>query len=197
MKNLNNSIAYAQNFLSFLFLEKKADKIEKIYLFGSAARNEMHKESDIDIFLESKDEIEITSSINKFYRSKDYEKWKYLNFTPKISVKTGRLDEWELKDSILSDGILLYSKIAAEIKGGKKVIITFEFPQKKKHYLKFTRTLFGRNEKNFKDIGILEKLKGEKIGSNSIIVPKENLKEFLKVFHELKVEYKLKEIVEF
>ena len=48
----------------------------------------------------------------------------------------------------------------------------------------------------FQDSGILKNIKGEKLGKNLIIIPKESLKEALKVFHELKINYSLKEIFE-
>src|SRR3989338_5004376 len=86
--------SYALNFLTFLFLEKSVeDKIISAYLFGSGARGELDKESDIDVFLDcgGSDEKPILkaseSAKRKFVMSKDFDKWKLFIFTYPISVK--------------------------------------------------------------------------------------------------------------
>jgi len=65
-------IAYASSFVSFILSKIKA---KEIILFGSAARGEAGKESDIDLFVNvenNEKEIKktINKEINKFYKSK-------------------------------------------------------------------------------------------------------------------------------
>ena len=52
-----NLISYAANFVSFLLDEKIAKHINRIVLFGSVARGNFDKESDIDVFIDTKKEI--------------------------------------------------------------------------------------------------------------------------------------------
>src|SRR3989338_4798053 len=111
------AVGYAMDFLTFLFLQKDAkDKINCIYLFGSGARGELDKDSDIDIFIDcGESDEDVVLRIAKvaqmrFKASKDFEKWKLFNFTYMISIKAGRMREWGLRSSIESEGIELYSK---------------------------------------------------------------------------------------
>ena len=81
-----------QNALSFVFLDADIkDSINSVYLFGSAVRNQLTKDSDIDIFIDCKNEklIENLSkaAINRFYHSKDYEKWKLMKFKNSIILE--------------------------------------------------------------------------------------------------------------
>src|SRR3989344_4076356 len=90
------SISYAFDFLTFVFLERSiSNKIISVYLFGSAVRNELDNESDIDIFINCKktDEALVLKSSEiarkKFLMSRDFEKWKGFDFTYPISIKAG------------------------------------------------------------------------------------------------------------
>ena len=70
-------IAYAQAFVSFILPKIDA---KEIILFGSVARGEADKNSDIDLFFDvDKDENKIKEIIkeelNKFYKSKIAESW--------------------------------------------------------------------------------------------------------------------------
>ena len=78
---MNKLIAYSYDFVSFL-LEKTRylDKINSIILFGSVAREEAGKNSDVDIFMDiiSKDkkiENEIKKIKENFYDSIKYKKY--------------------------------------------------------------------------------------------------------------------------
>lgn len=198
------AIAYAQNFVSFVFLDSGInDFIRAIYLYGSAVRGELENDSDIDIFIDCKAENEkdvdgiVKASLSKFYKSNDFDKWKLYSFNHPISVQVGDLHSWRLKISIMADGILLYSKKAEILPAERKVIFTFEFPKKKSHYLKFRRRLFGRKEEGYKDKGILGQVNGIKLGSNLIIIPKEYQKNIMEFMQKGKINYSMKEICVF
>ena len=45
-------IAYAMDFSSFLIQKTSGEKIKNIILFGSVARGEAGKESDVDLFID-------------------------------------------------------------------------------------------------------------------------------------------------
>ncbi|MEK6960942.1 MAG: nucleotidyltransferase domain-containing protein [Nanoarchaeota archaeon] len=208
MKRLNKqtakAIAYAQDALTFLFLDnEEKGKIKGIYLFGSAVRGELEKESDIDLFIDCKksDESSIQKAaeraIARFHQSKDYEKWKNFGFEHPISVQVGDLYTWSLKSSILSEGITLYSISPSTLPAERKILITFTLPKNKKKYLQFTRTLFGRKEEGYKDKGMIEVSGGIRIGSNVIIIPSGSQKKIIDKMNNEKIEYSLKEICEF
>ena len=198
-KQTRQALAYAQDALSFIFLDPSAEFIETIYLYGSAVRGQLQKESDVDLFIDTEKNIEkqVEAAVGRFYLSQDYEKWKHLGFTHQISVQAGKLEEWQLKTSIAAEGLLLYSK-----KGGKASTECFglfilELPKNKKKYLHFTRGFFGRKEPGYRDMGFLGKLQGEKLSSNVVLIKKEHESELLKWLQKEKVNYSFKEMAVF
>jgi len=200
-KQTQQAIAYAQNALSFIFLNPTInDSIQDIYLYGSAARGELTKDSDIDIFINCHEEKEkllqnITkSALSKFYTSKDFDKWKLFKFNYLISFQTGNLTTWHLKTSILADGILLYSKKIQTTNIQRKILFTYTLPKNKNKYLHFSRIMFGRKEPGYKDKGILEQIEGRKISTNAIIVPKENQQKITEIMNKEKINYSFIEI---
>lgn len=205
MKKLNKqtelAISYAQNYLSFLFLNKGIAKhINAIYLFGSAVRGELEKESDIDIFIDSESvEVEVLAkkSISVFMKSKDYDKWKLMNFTYSVSVQVGKLEKWDLKSSIEAEGILLYSKTPTMIFANRNVLFTIALPEKKPQYLKFIRSFFGRNERGYNDKGIIGNINGTKLSATVFIVSKEHQQQIEHALQQQKISYSFKEMAFF
>ncbi|MFH0840635.1 MAG: nucleotidyltransferase domain-containing protein [bacterium] len=201
-KRALQAIAYAQNALSFLFLgENIKDNIKKIYLFGSAVRGELEKESDIDLFIDVEEkpvkEIEkaVASALSRFYQSNDYEKWKQMKFTYPFSFQVGELEKWELKTSVFAEGILLYSREVGFSPLERQVLFIIQLPKNKKKYLSFIREMYGRKE--YLSKGRLEQAKGKKISTNIIILPKENQTKIEKFLQKEKINYSLQEIAVF
>ena len=115
----NSLKAFAVDFVSFLIQHLDSlEGIRNIILFGSIARGDFDKDSDIDIFIDTKDKKITTDKIvSDFYQSQKYLKyWKLLGIENTINCKVGNLDKWELKRSIISNGIVLYGKYKAETK---------------------------------------------------------------------------------
>lgn len=198
------SIAYAQNALSFIFLDSSINNfIKGIYLYGSAVRGELTDESDIDMFIDCDAKKENTvegiakAALSRFYKSKDFDKWRIFKFDYEISFQAGDLRTWQLKTSIIAEGILLYSKKAEIFPAERKVMFTYELPKKKNQYLHFIRDLFGRKEEGYKDLGLLGELNGKRISANLIIVPKENQQRITEFMQKEKINYSMKEICVF
>ena len=198
--NHYRAVAYVEQALSFLFLnERTAEKIRAVYLYGSAVRNDLSRESDIDVFIDCEEHDEKAvekaglSAVSRFYDSKDYEKWKLLKFTHPISVNTGTMKSWELRTSIESEGIILYSKQALTVQGRRETLFSITLPSKREKYLKFTRNFFGRKEKPYKGTGIIDTLQGKKISSNVFTIPKERQKETMIALEKFGVDYSMKE----
>lgn len=209
-KQTAKAIAYAQNALSFVFLDATiTNKCNAVYMFGSAARGEMEKESDIDLFFDYEsffpDTIRnekmiaeklsaIEAALSRFSRSNDFQKWKQFGFTPPFSINLGKLEEWELKTSVLADGILLYSKEPLISVTKRHVLITYALPQKKAKYLSFVRMLFGRKEEGYKDTGIAGASQAKRIASTVLLVPKEHVEPILAFLQKEKIEYSFMEV---
>ena len=194
-------IAYVMNFASSIIKEKIGKDIDRIILFGSVARGDFDKESDIDVFIEGEKDIEreIENLLSIFMKSEIQKKWELKGLKNEISLKIGKLDEWELKRSIISDGILLYGKFE-------------EFPDKMKQYVLFElkfdkfnrnkkvalwRRLYGYKQKVGNKVylanGLVNEIGGKKI-NGGIIIPGNKTKEILDFLNKEKIKYHIRDI---
>ena len=187
-------IAYAHSFISFVFPKIKG--IKEIILFGSVAREEAEKESDIDLFFDvnEKDENQIKeiikTELKKYYKSKIAETWLLKGIKNPIKIEVGDLNKWKLKRSIISQGITLF--------GEHK-----ELPENLKKYFYFNiepinniskrnriiRKLFGRKENNYETIGIIKQDNGKKLTPTSFFCPQENLNNIIELLKKEKINY--------
>ena len=196
-----NALSYCQNLLSFIFQHKEAaDKIATIYLFGSAVRGELHKNSDIDLFItcKAKDEQRVKnlteSAILRFTFSLDYKKWKLLKCTYPFSIQYGNLEEWDLKLSIASEGLVLYSETSLP-QGERYVLFTLTYPPQKNKYIALRRLLFGRDEEQYIQGGTIHKLRGKKISSHAFLLPKEEQTTLIDLLSKHEITFSMKEIM--
>jgi len=197
-------ISYAIDFISFLMQNlKKTERIKSIILFGSVARGDAGKDSDIDIFIDIDDKKKIEAEIkkinDKFVNSSKFKNyWKLFDIKNEINIIAGKLDEWKLKDSMLGNSIILYQKYAPKLENGKnKAILSWGNIKSNSIRVMLNKKIFGYNyyKKYYK--GILETYGGNKIGSNVIVIPIEQLNLFLKVFYNFKVPVKIIRIFEY
>ena len=196
MKDLKfkNLESYASSFVSFVL--PKID-VEEIILFGSVARGEATEKSDVDLFFNTKENEKsikeiISRELKKFYKSRVYETFYLKGIKNPISIEAGNLDEWKLKRSIISEGIVLYGKYK-------------EVPEKMKGFVLFNltpinniakrnnliRQLFGRKEKNYQTKGIIDEINGKKLSPTSFIIPLEHKNKIIDIFSKEKIDYKL------
>ena len=197
----SNALAYSLNMLSFLFLTKDAgNNIQAIYLFGSAVRGELQNKSDLDIFVECQKTDEETvqktvdAAIVRFMASDDYAKWKQFHFMYPFTVQTGLLAEWDLKSSIASEGLLLYSRTTAISAGRRFVLFIIQYPPQKKNYVSLRRLLFGRDGEEYQDKGLVQELQGQKLSSHIFMLPTEEQSRMIGVLSKANIHFSMKEI---
>lgn len=194
-------ISYAMDFTSFLLRgsELRKEEIKEVILFGSVARGDFDSESDIDIFVnlyqknrENEVKNAVRKRIDKFYKSEVYDRWELRGVKNEINVKVGILDEWELKQSVLTEGISLYGEYKEAPKGTKTTLFTFRPIKPVKRRNKVIRKIFGRSD--VRSEGIVEKLSGRKLTPRSFIVPRKNTSEVKKVLDRNGVNYEMFQI---
>lgn len=200
-------ISYAIDFVSFLiqnFKDNEKEKIKSIILFGSAARGEADKESDVDIFIdiidnEEKIEKEANKIQEKFFESvKSVKYWKLLGIENDFQVIVGKINEWKLKDSMLGNSLVLYQAYSPKLEDGEnKMILFWEAVLNNSRRVMLNKKLFGYNHYGKMYKGILEIYNGKKLGSNVIMIPAEQLNLFLKEFHKFKIPVKIKRVFEY
>lgn len=199
-------LAYAMDFASFLMQKvQDKEKIKNIILFGSAARDEAGKESDIDIFIdvvhEDKSlEKELNKCLRDFIDSSKYKNyWKMLGLENEIRLDIGVLDKWtELKPSLVANGIVIYGKFKPEIKEGRHhAFFIWENIKPNSKRVLFNKQMFGYNQNNKFYRGLIQKFNGEKLGKGCIVVPLEHSNLFHKHFKKYGISVKIKKVLDY
>jgi len=198
-------LAYAIDFVSFLIERSDISYINRIILFGSVSRSEASEESDIDLFIDVirnnkhiKNEIEVIKE--KFLKSTRYENyWLLKDIKNEIKPIIGKLSDWkELKNSILSNGLVLYGKFEEiPAKVTHKTIFSWENIKPESKRVLLSKRLFGykKGKKNYE--GILQRYNGERMGKGMIIIETASANIFLKLFRGMSVTVKIKKIIEY
>jgi len=196
-KENTDLIAYASAFVSFVLPKIE---VKEIILFGSVARGEAEKGSDIDLFFDVDGKEEETKRIlsfelGKFNKSKIAEVWSLKGIENSMSLNIGKLEEWKLKRSIISEGITLYGK-HRELPEKLRAFAFFNIEPIKviKRRNRLIRKLFGRTEGKYSTNGIIDEFGGKKISPTSFIVPLEKSKDIVKILGDEKVNYMFFEI---
>lgn len=199
-------IAYAMDFASFLVQKTFAkEKIRNIILFGSVARGEADKASDIDIFIDVPKETtafdeDIRKAAEAFRATTKYRSyWKPLGVENEIRPIAGQLRKWkELKPSIIANGIVMYGKFKPDVKEGTHLaFFIWENIKPNAHRVSFNKKLFGhRQGKKFYN-GLLQEYGGERVGKGCIATPLENANIFQQLFRTYKVSVKIRKVLEY
>ncbi len=199
-------LPYAIDFASFLLQKvKKRQEIKNVILFGSVARGEDDKTSDIDIFIDvvtqtAALEKEHATILHTFYSSTKYKHyWKLLGVTNQIKLHTGILEQWkELRPSIIANGIVLYGKFMPLIKEGRHtVFFIWENITPNTKRVLFNKQLFGYKQNGKFYQGLLGKHHGERLGKGSILVPLEHSTVIHTHFKKYKIAVKIKKVLEY
>lgn len=190
---------------------KEIQGIEAVILFGSAVKGEMHKKSDIDIFLmfnlpNKNPEIGEEGLEAQRIAIKIENKYKLQNPFSFVFFNRGESIDSDFLWEVVKDGITLYCK--PELILGQKeflkpaALISYTYgniPQKNKMYVK--RQLYGykvkkkhkNKEYTSEREGIVSKY-GKKLGRATFIVEAKKTDEILKLFEEKGVKYNLTKI---
>ncbi len=199
-------VAYAMDFASFLVQKvPEREKISNIILFGSVARGEADKTSDVDLFIDVTKETapiqeHIQHAAEAFKATAKYNNyWKPLGIENEVQLTIGQLSRWkELKPSIIANGIVLYGKFKPDIKEG--IHLTFfiwENIKPNARRVSFNKKLFGhRQGKRFYN-GLLQEYSGERVGKGCIAVPLENAASFQRLFRKYEVSVKIRKVLEY
>jgi len=188
-------IAYAQSFVAFVLDELKEESIsviKSIILFGSATRGTATKSSDVDIFINTSAKLDnkIGSLLSDFYKSKSGEQWKLLGVKNELNPIVGELDNWELKSSIVADGIVLYGKYSAKLKGAPHIVLFWDKIKSESKRVLLSKRLYGYTYNKKKYEGLLSKLGGEKLASNCLLIPIVVSKQFIDLFKRAQIPVK-------
>ena len=197
-----NLIAYAMAFSSYLIQSLKREaSVQNIVLFGSVARGDFDSKSDIDIFVDTKEDIEkeVSDILDSFYNSIIYKNyWKLLGINNDLSVKVGDISRWELRRSIISHGISLFSKYREDIGGKLFSMFIIDVGGKRNQKLKIWRKIYGYRQrvkgKEYSAKGLLDELDAKRIGPAVFILPIENTNAARQFLNKNKVKHRIIEM---
>lgn len=205
----NETFAYASDF-TCLLLDSIGDKIgsvKGIILFGSAARGDFDKESDIDIFVnvsgnEKRIEQIVSSAVNQFEGKAD-KSWHLRSIRLPINCIVGDLDSksWiSLKREIISSGVTLFGKFVELPKGlGHYMLFSFRISKlSPKEKVRFIRQVYGysskKEKKTYSHEGLLSEVKGLKLNSGTVAVPTEIHQRFYDFIKKSGVVFTVKDV---
>lgn len=201
-------ISYIYDFLSILFDKtKEKDKIRTIMLFGSFARGNPRKDSDIDIFIDvvDKDKEEISEIVREAldeFELKATKTWHQRGIKNAIVPITDNIlkEQWsELRKDIAIYGKVLYGKYRAESANGKHaILIEYDLTKiKQKEKVRVLRKLYGyrlkKGKKEYVQQGLASQVKGEKI-KNAFLVEISDYQRIIEFLKENKIPKKIREI---
>src|SRR3989344_6258302 len=194
-------ISYAEACISFILRSTRIniDEIKTIYLFGSVARGDFDKESDVDIFIDTDEKYEDRISkfskicLEKFYKSDEFKKFKLMGIENDINIMAGEADAWELKNSVKKDGLILYSS-STNPSFKKYFILEIHAIENITKRNRIMRKITGRNEKSRKEKGIIYEIGGKILGPRHFIVPSENISKITKILSKENAIFRLTEI---
>ena len=94
-------------------IEQEGENLKKIVLFGSVAREEANKDSDIDVLVILKemtlDDFTLVSNISADVSwDMEYDENSYRQVVTVSEEKTRGLDYWWLMQNVSRDGVILY-----------------------------------------------------------------------------------------
>lgn len=194
----SNIRAYASAFASFLLKEiSEVRYIDGIILYGSAASGTATKESDVDIFIDTKKDMknEITEILKRFYGSREAALFKLRGVDNEISLKIGELKRWkELHRSISSNGIVLWGEYETGDIEGKKRSIIFYWSKIGKTRSAFLNKLYGFSSKGKRYQGLVKEWGGMKLGKSCVLIPFKYKKEMLGLIKKYEVNTKTLEV---
>ena len=188
--------SYASYFTAFLLGNlKNKGNIIRIVLYGSAAKGEATKESDVDIFMEVKKktgkfEDEIRQVEEGFYKSREASLFKAKGVENRFSIKCGDLKAWkELYRSIASTGVILYGPYEArELPSGTRHFIIVFWESIGRNRGSFLNKLYGFKARDKRYKGMLLKSDGRKLGKSCIMLPVQYKNDIFRLLrkHEVK-----------
>ena len=206
----NEVYAYIYDFISQLMENQDLFSIiKKIVLFGSIARGDFNKQSDVDLFIDIKDmskeklTYKLTQKeLNKF-QLKIRKTWvlRKIELPIKIIVGSFEQDRWkELKEDIIGYSKILYGGFEESPSNLQySFFITYDTSKiLQAEKMAFLRACYGytsiKNKKRYTCIGLLEKLGGKKISPQTILISKEVLYEIKSLLKKYQIPYTIKEI---
>lgn len=207
---MNDLISYAYDFISYLMLQPSIRKypIDRIVLFGSVARGDYTKKSDIDLFIDLTNldkktllSKEIEKIKTNFFESERVKKWDKLNIANDFNALIGKLEEkkWDdLRRSMQSHAMLIWARFFDIRKKDLKSYVLIKWSVGIKDVNKrvnIARKLYGYSQKGKRYKGLFDDVNAKLIGKGTALIPTEHINKFRELFDNLQVRYNIIDVL--
>lgn len=191
-------IGYAAQYVSYIIYNLKPafqEHLKEIILFGSVARGEATASSDVDIFFSVHKDNKVMSKriaelTTKFYTTEFYRVWKNLGVINELKPIVGVLNRWNLKQSVIANGITLFGKYKSTITEGSPLVIIYWPPiRNQSKRILLSKRLYGYSYKAKHYQGTLSE-NALKLSSNCLAIPLAEAETVLGIFKKMKVPFK-------
>ena len=201
---MNKLTAYAYDLISYMMLQREFIKINvnKIILFGSVARGDYTKKSDIDLFFHSnKKNKEIIYKISQnFVNSERHTKWEVQGVKNEFHIIVANLskNKWEgLRQNLDKNAIMLYTRYQNKDEYERRYLIKWNTSGTNvKQRMGISRFVNGYNQNTKTYIGFVERTSAKKISNSVLLTNKLGLKELKDFFKKIKITYFVTEVFE-
>lgn len=191
-------LSYAIDFVSFLvdrIPQKEMANIKEIILFGSVPRGEAGKTSDVDVFVNviKRDNLERTVEkiANDFYNTEIFRKWKLRGVENEIKAIVDKMDAWkDLKVSLISDGITLYSKYLGHVRGKQQVIIYWGKVKPDSKRVLLSKKLYGYSYRGSRYKGLAELTNTAKLAANCVMANLEDSRKITDMMRDMGITFR-------
>lgn len=199
--------SYVYDFLSSLLdHEEILASVRRIILFGSAVRGDFHAHSDIDLFIDTISAHKIEKTVQKeqaLFEKRIGKTWELRGITLPLKVQIGDLEHprWEaLSEQIAQYGKIVYGPYEQAPKDLQHyTLMTYDLSAlSQKRKMGFIRTTYGYKSKKGKveytKKGLLEELGGRRIGTNSLLVPRDKVRKIRLIFNTYRLTPTVKDV---
>ncbi len=199
--------SYVYDFISSLLdHEEILQSIRRIILFGSVVRGDFHTQSDIDLFIDTISAGKIEKIVQKeqaLFEKKIEKTWELRGIALPLKVQIGDLQHsrWEaLQEQIAQYGKIVYGPYEQVPKGLQHyTLMSYDLSAlSQNRKMGFIRTAYGYKSKKgkveYKKKGLLEEVGGQRVGTNSLLVPRDKVREVRSLFNKYKLTPKIKDV---
>lgn len=183
--------------------------VRRMIFFGSVVRGDFSKSSDVDLFVDlssPKDQKKIQELLKKEmdkFELRCEHTWflRGINLPIKILVDDLQQERWkELREEILNYGKIVYGRFEQNPEQLEpKVLVQYNLKKlSQKNKMSFLRELYGyvtqKGRKKYPQPGLIQEIKGEKIGPTILLVGSENMVKVRKLCREYNLDCAVKEV---
>lgn len=199
--------SYVYDFLSSLLdHEEILQSVRKIILFGSVVRGDFHARSDIDMFIDTLSASKIEKVVQKeqsLFEQKIKKTWELRGISLPFMIQRGDLNHprWEaLRDQIAQYGKIVYGSYEQAPPGLQHyILMTYDLSAlKQKKKMGFIRAVYGYKSKKgrveYSKKGLLEEVGGRRVGINSLLIPRDKVREIRSLFNKYRVIPRIKDV---